>query len=244
MTIPPGELLEWDSNFFGLRIGRVYPGPFDPASVIAWQQDQKVRCLYYLAELNDTDSIHAAQDLGFHLVDIRTTFFTHLPVHVSTDPRIRIRQAVDADLPTLKEITSGSFIHSRFYHDPHFSRDKCDELYAIWVEKQLHQPDAMVWVTEDESGLLGFVTVVELNPRRTSISLIGIAKRARGQGLGKALNNHVLQERGSHGFTEFEVVTQARNSGAMNLYQSCGMRIMSQQAWLHGWFNQSTNKSS
>ena len=153
MIIPPAEQLEWDTNFFGVRIGRVRPGAFDPAAIIAWQREHQIRCLYYLADLADTNSIHAAQNLGFHLVDIRTTFFTNLPVHRSINSAIPIRRAVDADLPTLKEITTGSFIHSRFYHDPHFPKAKCDELYAIWVEKQLHHKDTQVWVTEDESGV-------------------------------------------------------------------------------------------
>jgi dTDP-4-amino-4,6-dideoxy-D-galactose acyltransferase len=244
MTLPVADLLEWDSNFFGVRIGRVRPGPFDPAAVVAWQRENQIQCLYYLAEVHDTDSIHAAQDLGFHLVDIRTTFYTILPVHPFLDPTTPLRKAVGSDLPALRELTVGSFIHSRFYHDPHFPREKCDELYAVWVEKQLHQKDAQVWVTDDEYGVQGFVTVLDLNQRRTSISLIGLAVQARGRGLGHTLVNFILRERSEYGFSEFEVVTQACNSSAMNLYQSCGMRILSQQVWLHGWFNFSTNQPS
>ena len=236
MTLPAAELLEWDSNFFGVRIGRVHAGRFDSAAVDAWRRDQHVLCLYYLAELSDTTSIHAAQDLGFRLVDIRTTFYTHLPIHPAPSSTHQVRRAVVEDLPTLRELTTDSFIHSRFYHDPHFLNEKCGELYAIWVEKQLNQPNATVWVTEDESGLAGFVTVVDLNQVRTSISLIGIAARTRGQGMGSSLVKHVLNDSGERGFSEFEVVTQACNSGAMNLNQSCGMRVVLQQVWLHGWF--------
>jgi len=236
MSPTPAELLEWDSNFFGVRIGRVHAGRFDSAAVDAWRRDQHVQCLYYLAELSDTPSIHAAQDLGFHLVDIRTTFYTHLPVDPSPAPAFPIRRAVAADLPSLRELTIDSFIHSRFYHDPHFSKEKCDELYAIWVEKQLNQKDAIVWVTKDDRGLAGFVTVVDLNQVRTSISLIGVAARTRGHGFGRSLVRHVLKDSGGRGFREFEVVTQAGNSGAMNLNQSCGMRVVLQQVWLHGWF--------
>jgi dTDP-4-amino-4,6-dideoxy-D-galactose acyltransferase len=236
MTLPPADLLEWDSNFFGVRIGRVRPGTFDSAVVDAWCREHNIQCLYYLAELTDTSSIHAAQDLGFHLMDIRTTFYTHLPIHPTPVTAHRVRRAVVEDLPTLRKLTINSFIHSRFYHDPHFLKEKCDELYAIWVENQLAQPNTIVWVTEDESGLTGFVTVVDLKKVRTSISLIGIAAHTRGQGLGSSLVKHVLKDCGDRGFSEFEVVTQACNSGAMNLYQSCGMRMVLQQVWLHGWF--------
>ena len=236
MTLAPADLLEWDSNFFGVRIGRVRTGAFDSAAVDAWRREHNIQCLYYLAELTDTPSIHAAQDLGFHLMDIRTTFYTHLPIHPAPIPAHRVRRAVVEDLPSLRKLATGSFIHSRFFHDPHFSKDKCDELYAIWVEKQLTQPSAFIWVTEDESGLTGFVTVVDLNQVRTSISLIGIAANTRGQGLGRSLVKHVLRDSGERDFSEFEVVTQASNSGAMNLYQSCGMRVVLQQVWLHGWF--------
>jgi ribosomal protein S18 acetylase RimI-like enzyme len=236
MNTAPAEFLEWDSHFFGVRIGRVHPGPLIPEVVEAWRREHHIRCLYYLAELSDTPSIHAAQDLGFHYMDIRTTFFTSLPVLSEFKSSYSIRRAVSEDLPNLCQLTTGSFIHSRFYNDPHFSREKCDQLYAIWVEKQLQQTDAIVWVSEDGTGLTGFVTVIDLSPVRTSISLIGIATHMRGKGLGRALVNHVLRDSGDRGMAEFEVVTQASNSGAMKLNQSCGMKVALQQIWLHGWF--------
>jgi len=236
MKPAPAELLPWDTQFFGLRIGRVNPGPFMPSAVETWRRENRVRCLYYLAELTDMPSIHAAQDAGFHLVDIRTTFTIPLPIAPHILPATTsIRLAVETDLPSMQEMTAGSYVHSRFFHDPHFPRAKCDEMYAIWVEKQFHQAEAAIWVTEDASGVLGFVTVVELSPHCTSISLIGIAERARGQGLGKALVNHVLRESSRRGYQALEVVTQARNTGAMHLYQSCGLQMVLQQAWLHGW---------
>lgn len=236
MSTPPADLLEWDSNFFGVRIGRVRPGHFLPNEVDAWRRENHIRCLYYLAELDDTPSIHAAEEMGFHLMDIRTTFFTTLPVQPIGLSVPAIRRARPTDLADLQAMTANSFIYSRFYHDPHFSREKCDELYAIWVEKQLNDPKTLVWVTDDERGATGFVTVLDLDADSTSISLIGIAERARGRGLGKALVNHVLVERGRQGFTRFEVVTQAANPVAMKLYQACNLRVTLQQAWLHGWF--------
>ena len=70
------ERLEWDSDFFGIRIGRVRTNHLSPAILDAtnrWCAANAVDCLYFLADPNDAQTIRLAAQFGFNLVDIRMT---------------------------------------------------------------------------------------------------------------------------------------------------------------------------
>ena len=236
MNPQPAEFLPWDSDFFGIRIGRVHPGPFDPLAVDAWRRENHIRCLYYLAELDDLASIHAAEDMGFHLLDIRASFSLALPHHAPVNPKFQIRRANDEDLPVIRKLSTGIFTNTRFAQDANFARDRVHDMYNQWVEDHFHLPNTGLWVSEDEGNLTGFVTAVELDATRVRISLLGVSEHARGQGLALSLNNHVINHYSSIGYQHLEAITQTRNRTTFNLNFRCGMKLISQQLWYHGWF--------
>jgi dTDP-4-amino-4,6-dideoxy-D-galactose acyltransferase len=60
----------------------------------------------------------------------------------------RVRPAAPGDVPELRRIAAASHHDSRFYHDPHFDRGRCDELYATWIEKSCADPAGAVLVAE------------------------------------------------------------------------------------------------
>lgn len=237
MNLPPAEFLPWDSEFFGIRIGRIHPGPLNPLAVDAWRRENRIRCLYYLAELDDLASIHAAESMGFHLMDIRASFLLPLPYQASVNPKFQIRRANDEDLPAIRKLSTGIFTNTRFAQDLNFPRNRVEDMYNQWVENHLHFPNTGLWVSEDAGGLNGFVTAVELDSTRVRISLLGVAEQARGQGLALSLNNHVINHYSSLGYKDLEAVTQTRNRTTFNLNFRCGMKLISQQLWYHGWFD-------
>ncbi|HVT59471.1 MAG TPA: GNAT family N-acetyltransferase [Thermoanaerobaculia bacterium] len=72
----PCELLAWDTEFFGLRIGRVRAARLDPqemARVLSWARARAVACLYLLADPGDPATAPLAEEHGFRLVDVRIT---------------------------------------------------------------------------------------------------------------------------------------------------------------------------
>ena len=82
--------------------------------------EHHIRCLYYLADWGISISIHAAEKMGFRLMDIRTNFFFLCPILPT--------QIRDFEFATLNQTISlpfehlqGFFCQSRFYQDPHFS---------------------------------------------------------------------------------------------------------------------------
>lgn len=72
----PADLLAWDSEHFGRRIGRVRGGRLTReilALVERWVAREAVECVYFLADASDPDTAPLAEEAGFRLVDVRVT---------------------------------------------------------------------------------------------------------------------------------------------------------------------------
>jgi dTDP-4-amino-4,6-dideoxy-D-galactose acyltransferase len=171
---PPGELLSWDSEHFGRRIGRVRGRRLTPDAVGRigdWAAREGVECLYFLADAADAATAPLAEASGFRLVDVRVTLerragrrtrpggsgvidppgtigaMDEAPVHGSSFPgAIEVRAAVAGDLAALRRIAATSHHDSRFFQDPHFDRNRAADLYAIWIEKCCADPAGIVLV--------------------------------------------------------------------------------------------------
>src|SRR5262245_3851741 len=67
--------LEWDSQFFGCRIGSVAGFGSNPeagTTIENWSRENKIDCLYLSVDSKNQAEIRIAEDLGFRLVDVRT----------------------------------------------------------------------------------------------------------------------------------------------------------------------------
>lgn len=232
----PAEFLAWDSEFFGFRIGRVRPGPLNLAELEIWLRKEKIQCLYYLAELEDTSSIHAAELMGFRLMDIRTTFFLSLPQDVPFNQDFTIRQAQPEELKELVKFSTGIFCNARFYQDPHFPVQRVDQMYNRWLENHFQQSNTCIWVAEGENGILGF-TSIETTPEGIArLTLTGVNPAVQHRGTAKALKRFIIQHYSREGYRGLESITQGRNQALIGINFSFGFRLVRQQLWFHGWF--------
>ena len=70
------EFLPWDTEFFGERIGRARIHRMNvhtANTILEWCAAQSIRCLYFLADSDDPETVRVAEDHAFHLMDIRVT---------------------------------------------------------------------------------------------------------------------------------------------------------------------------
>jgi len=235
MSTPPCEVLPWDSEFFGCRVGRVHGGRLDRdrlAAIVAWCRAEAIDCLYFLADSGDPATAVLAEEAGFRLVDLRVTLEG---VSARLDPPevvSSIRPARVDDVPELRRIAAVSHHDSRFYADPHFDRGRCDELYATWIEKSCRQD--MVLVAEHEGRPAGYISCV-LSGSIGEIGLLAVGAAAQGRGLGGALVGAGLRWLVDQGAARVRVVTQGRNTRAQRLYQAHGLLTHSIGIWFHHW---------
>lgn len=237
---PLAVILDWDSRFFGKTIGRVSGAVLTPplvARIDAWAADNRVDCLYFLASADDSGTTRAAENDGYHLVDIRVTLEHRLPQRLDLlEPSPRIRPALEGDIGALRAISRNNHHDSRFYHDGSFDREKCDELYAVWIEKSVRgaADHALVW---DEAGqAVAYVTGKLLPAGGGSVELVGVHPGWQGKGIGFHLTRQLLAWFQGQGVHRVTVVTQGRNIGAQVLYQRSGFVSLSTELWYHKWF--------
>jgi len=240
----PCRYLDWDSKFFGRRIARMQGNTLTPeeaAAALDWCRVQEIDCLYFLASSADPSTIRIAEQSGFHLVDVRTTFERSLD-NLPPLPD-RVRKAQPDDLPALTRIAASSFSGTRFYNDPHFDKARCDELYVRWTEQSMVGYADRVIVADHDRAATAYITC-SLHPSLVgSIGLVAVDSEQRGSGVGQRLVAAALHYFAGQGMTKATVVTQGSNLKAQRLYQRCGFVTRSLELWYHRWFSSSSGEN-
>lgn len=235
------RLLSWDSEFFGRRIASINGNRLDreeESAIQGWCRDNRIDCLYFLADPSETATIRLAEDSGFHLVDIRIT----LDRVISPQPSIwrpeteSVRLAEAADIPALRPVAAVNHRDSRFYHDGGFPSERCDELYATWIEKSCTGFADAVLVPVHEGAAVGYISCHLRDTGIGQIGLVGVSGACQGKGLGQRMLDESLRWFAAAGVDRVEVVTQGRNIAAQRLYQRRGFMTKSVQLWYHKWF--------
>jgi ribosomal protein S18 acetylase RimI-like enzyme len=228
----PCVLLPWDSEFWGKRIGRVRGDRLAPVPVDTWAREHSVACLYFLAR-DDPGAASAAEDGGFRLVDVRV----ELDRPAAGDEASTLRPAVPEDEAALRSVARSNHRITRFYADPRFPDERCDELYETWIARSLEGWADAVLVAGEPGAPDGYVSCHALAEGSAgSIGLIGVAPEARGRGVGRELVAGAVAWCRDRGLERVTVVTQGRNVPALRTFESCGFRTADVALWFHKWY--------
>ena len=229
------ELLPWDSEHFGVSIGRA-TGDVNPDRAIAWARREDLQCLYLLADRRDVAAVHEAIAAGFTLSDLRVTLEYEVGDDIPQETGIGIRTMERADLPALQTIAQSAHIDSRFYADSRFDRGRVADMYRDWLRGSLLGGLADWALTAVDDGVpVGYVTGRTEAHGVANIGLLGVADVARRHGFGRRLIKAFIREASESGCSHVIVSTQAANVLAQRLYQGVGFRTLRTQAWLHWW---------
>ena len=222
----PAELLEWDTDFWGVRIARVTGSPRAAAS---WARANGVACLYYLAPADDPARSHEAEAAGYRLMDVRVEL-ARTPAPSSSTARPHHAQDVDV----LAAIARASHRTTRFYADSRFPKGRCDDLYETWIRKSCAGWADAVLVVGPQGSPAGYVSC-HADDRTGSMGLMAVSEAARGEGIGAELVRAAVDWCAGNGLEEVTVATQARNVAAQRTFESCGFRTASVGLWFHRW---------
>jgi dTDP-4-amino-4,6-dideoxy-D-galactose acyltransferase len=232
------RVLEWDSGFFGFRIGRLFGSsltPDDAGQAVKWCREQAVKCLYFLAGADDAATSRAAENAGFHFADVRCTYTYDLSARRPLAVTPAIRPFEPSDLPQLRQIASSSHGSSRFYYDRGFDRKRCADLYAEWIERSCRGWADAVYVAGFTGLPAGYVTCHLDGHKAGSIGLIAVDPQFQGRGLGQQLTCAAISHLSLRGARRVSVVTQGRNIRSQQMYQRCGFVLSSVEIWYHLW---------
>lgn len=235
------QYLDWDSDFFGVRIARLTTNRlteeilYDTNNCCA---SHNIDCVYFLADSDNDETIFLAENNGFHLVDLRMTFekpITAIPTFTAHSNNNVTRKSEPRDIIELRQIARSNHRDTRFYFDRHFSRERCDELYATWIERSCQGFADAVFVADDNGKASGYITCHLREGNLGQIGLVGVGPTLQGKGMGTQLVNHAINWFAEQGMKKVTVVTQGRNVIAQRLYQKSGFLTQSVQLWYHKW---------
>ena len=215
-----------------MRIGRVAGERLDATAVDRWADANDVACLYFLAR-DEPGAAATAEDAGFRLVDVRV----ELDRPSTGDETSRLRAAREDDATALRALARTNHRITRFYADPNFPDERCDDLYETWIARSLEGWADAVLVADADGGPVGYVSCHAHESRSGAIGLIGVAPDAQGQGLGRALVEGAVVWSRERGLERVTVVTQARNVPALRTFEACGFRTDDVGLWFHKWYD-------
>jgi dTDP-4-amino-4,6-dideoxy-D-galactose acyltransferase len=238
------HFLDWDSDFFGVRVARLVPRRLNPSEMkraMVWCRNHRIDCLYFLADAADLQTIRLSEKYRFRSVDIRMTLERELkePDFLKPLYGAKLRLSSEQDIPALESIAKTAHQDSRFYYDPHFKTARCSALYQTWIRYSCRDFADAVWVAEIDRKPVGYVSCHLKGQNRGEIGLVGLAQSAQGKGLGQGLILESLRWFFRQGVRQVSVVTQGRNIRAQRLYQRCGFLTCSVDLWYHYWFHDS-----
>ena len=226
------QTLQWDSDFFSMRIGKIDIAPNDFLDVY--------RKLTEASDYYDLIYVFVKKALqhrpkNVNLVDVKKVyakFLSEVPV-ISDQVSIYTDTIPNDDLYRLALI-SGTC--SRYNLDKQLPINSYERLYKRWIEQSVNGYMAdKVLVHRSNRQIDGMVTV-RIKDGIASIGLIAVDKQIQGKGIGLKLINaveHFLLTKTS--VRILEVATQLNNVGACNFYKKCGFKIENEMYVYHWW---------
>jgi ribosomal protein S18 acetylase RimI-like enzyme len=217
------RVLTWDTEFWGIKVAET-----ERPDVDEWALQNTVGCVQMLLESDEVERLREAEDRGFRVMDVRV----ELQRPTAYFPGNGLHSADGGDAEHLVRIARESHRITRFYADPKFPDERCDDLYEAWIKNSLGGWATDTLIPTDEAG---YVTV-HVAGKSASIGLIAVDERRRRIGLGSTLCHGAIGRAYGLGATDIKVVTQARNTPALRLFSRCGFQIRRTSYWLHKWY--------
>ncbi len=231
------NILEWDSNFFGIKICRIAAEILNNeelADILKKLKELNIDLGYYssVLPLNENDSFSELYNIKF--VDKKTTYLKKINRKASSCISVT---PYKSDYPNSKlfELAIESGIYSRFNVDKKIGRIKYEELYKEWIINSVNRKLAKeVFIYIDNGIINGFVTLGE-NNSIADIGMIAVDSDYRGKGIGKSLMYSAENWFANNNYEYIQVTTQGDNLPACRLYESCGYKINKVEYFYHLW---------
>lgn len=214
------ENIEWDSNFFGRKIGRltiVPPGDMLKKHILHACRDgyEYLTCRLVVEKISE---IQCLEKHGFYITDIGAVW--ERGTDSIPEQTVLARQATVKDAFVLESMSADLFRDSRFYNDPFFTHEEAGELYREWIRNSLRDRRSRTFFIEG----YGFIICNKIN-KKGDIVLIGVTPEKQGKGIGRCLVYQALNWFKGKKVDTVTVRTQANNIQAINFYMGLGFRM-------------------
>lgn len=216
--------LDWDSEFFQKRIGKVEVDTLLSSQlikIIEEKETDRYDLIYLFVNKVEKEAEQLLFKLKKQIIDQRVTYTSHniSNSNYGNSYIVEHKEGLNHNLLRLA-LLSGH--QSRFKKDP-LLNPKFELLYTNWIEKSLSGEMADIVLTSvDQNTIQGFVTAKKDSNNNGQIGLIAVTPSAHGKGVGSDLIESVHHWYHQNNITTASVVTQLNNLGACKLYEKMG----------------------
>jgi dTDP-4-amino-4,6-dideoxy-D-galactose acyltransferase len=227
------EKLDWDSNFFGIQIGKIcYSENSNEASTdfINKTKLKGYKLIYFFAEAPIDVAILSVLDL--RLFDIKRVYSIKVSKKVNSEPLIG---DYEGNVENVFSLAYQSGIYSRFKLDSNFNQNFFYELYKEWAIKSVNKTIAnYVPVIIEDNDAEAFGTLKLFNDKAV-IGLFAVDFNHRRKGLGVKVMQSIFNYTARYGIDQLEVATQKNNIEACSFYEKLGFKLKSETYIYHLW---------
>lgn len=225
--------LQWDSDFFGLRIGRVDLQTAEDTIELTKQQEN-LKLQFDLLYIFDPNNVGFSAE-GVRLVDEKILYskpceprkqFLEISFYKDTQP--------NEDLYRLALVSGG---YSRFKLDERLSKGCYERLYTRWIENACPKEgtNKQILIYKNAQGTAKGMITIDHTGELGHIGLVAVDTDAQHQGIGgkimSSLNGYLFER----GIKTLEVPTQKANTYACRWYEKNGFTIQSVTPIYHWW---------
>jgi dTDP-4-amino-4,6-dideoxy-D-galactose acyltransferase len=183
------ETLNWDSGFFGIKIGKVYMNDsFNFAAFREAARKNQFDLVYVFREIKST-SIEVVLPSDFHLIDILVTMTLDINIEAEQVPVDFNTSLSPGELGECYEIAESIAKVSRFYREPLIGKEKALKLYRKWVDNSLNGSFCDGVIVNRSEGHIRGIHLIKTDPvnHTGTCSLIGTHPFNKGAGIGRDL---------------------------------------------------------
>lgn len=225
------QYLDWDSNFFGYKVGKLTVKENDEAP-----NDEILKSTYALVYIFSENKLSDKflELTQAKLVDSKIEFIKKADSRLKEQDQTFSIKKVNTISDELLHLVYESGLYSRFKLDENFVSKEFERLYKAWIEKSLSENNSEVLAAYNNNTMAGFISLGMKNGI-ADIGLIAVDESARGLNIGSGLlveaNAFALKNN-----SEFlTVVTQENNAVAMRFYEKNGFKIYKKNYIYHLW---------
>ena len=225
--------LEWDSNFFGLHIGRADIATGEEAKELANMRDM-LRDEFDLIYVFDENRVGFKAETS-HLVDEKVLYSKSCECKQIFDDVMLYKQPFpNESLYHLAHVSGG---YSRFKLDKRFKPGSFERMYNRWIENACPKEgtNKQIFVYGPHDAAKGMITV-DYSDGLAHIGLVSVDVDCQHSGIGTKIMSTVENYLYQLGYIHtLEVPTQKANTEACRWYEKNGFMVKSVTDIYHWW---------
>lgn len=225
--------LDWDSEFFGFRIGR--------AEVLT-KEDCKILTSQIIKLNKDYDLLYIFVSHGLEinapaatLVDEKVIYKVEPPFIGEYCPQIILWEEASGVTNRLRHLALESGCNSRFKLDKGFPPGSYERLYSRWIEQSVNHSIASEVFCYMVDGVPKGLITLDCNNGEGVIGLVAVHEGCVRLGIGTAMIRHVIKYAEKKSLHSLAVATQWDNHPACRFYEKNGFMVESITDVWHWW---------